>query len=77
MGMWRLVSRHPQPWYYGRTPVIDPGDGRWELYDLQADRAELNYLAAKDPKRVAAMKAAFDRWAAGCAIPEWDSSRRA
>ncbi|MHC4568526.1 MAG: arylsulfatase, partial [Planctomycetota bacterium] len=35
-GKWKLVSRHP---------------GEWELYDLEADRTELNDLAQKHPAK--------------------------
>ncbi|MHC4433322.1 MAG: sulfatase-like hydrolase/transferase, partial [Planctomycetota bacterium] len=36
-GKWKLVSRHP---------------GGWELYDLEADRTELNNLAGEHPQKV-------------------------
>lgn len=48
-GHWKLVKGSP------RAP--------WELYDLQADRTELNDLAAKEPERVEAMKTAWEVWA--------------
>ena len=48
-GNWKLVSRFP---------------GEWELYDLEADRTEMNNLAGREPKRVQQMAALYDRWAA-------------
>lgn len=36
---------------------------RWELYDLAADRTELNDLAAKQPELVKELAAAYERWA--------------
>lgn len=44
---------------------------QWELYDLEADRTESHDLAAKQPDRVQAMKAAYETWAkaTGRAIP--------
>ena len=45
MGRWKLVA--------------DGIDGPWELYDMAADRTELNDLAGKDPGRVKAMA---DQW---------------
>jgi arylsulfatase len=33
-GKWKLVSRHPDA---------------WELYNLEADRTEMNNLVAKEP----------------------------
>jgi arylsulfatase len=44
---------------------------QWELYDMEADRTELNDLAAQQPERVAAMRAAYETWAqaTGRAMP--------
>ncbi len=53
IGQWKLVKRYP----------LD-----WELYDLDADRTELNDLAAQHPARVADMGAQYDAWAARCGV---------
>ena len=53
VGKWKLVSRHP---------------GGWELYDLDADRTELNNLAAQEPERVREMTALWDAWAKRCGV---------
>lgn len=53
---WKLVSRHPD---------------RWELYDLVADRTELNNLADKDPQRVKQMAADYEKWAARANVEPW------
>jgi len=55
-GKWKLVSRHP---------------GEWELYDLEADRTELNNLAQKYPDKVAQLKAMYESWAARCGVQPW------
>ena len=47
-GKWKLVSR--------------PG-GDWELYDIEADRTELNNLAARRPGRVRELAALWGEWA--------------
>ncbi len=47
VGHWKLVS--------GRN-------GPWELYDLAADRTELNDLAGQQPERVQAMAQIFEQW---------------
>ncbi|MBI4909416.1 MAG: arylsulfatase [Acidobacteria bacterium] len=55
-GRWKLVSRHP---------------GKWELYDVEADRTEMQDLAAKQPDRVAKMSALYDQWAIRAQIEPW------
>jgi arylsulfatase A-like enzyme len=43
--------------------VMDQSLGRWELYDLTADRTETRDLAAANPNRVKAMAAEWQAWA--------------
>ena len=59
-GRWKLVSRHP---------------GGWELYDMEADRTELNDLAAKHPDKVEQLKALYGKWAARCQVQPWPVKR--
>ena len=40
-----------------------PHEPAWELYNLSEDRCELNDLAAREPGRVKAMAAEWERWA--------------
>jgi arylsulfatase A-like enzyme len=47
-GKWKLVAKENQP---------------WELYDLDADRTELNNLATKYPDKVKELAAQWDAWA--------------
>ncbi len=47
-GQWKLVSLATAP---------------WELYDMEADRLEMNDLAASQPKRVKDMSAKWEVWA--------------
>ena len=61
-GKWKLVSRFP---------------GQWELYNLQADRTELNDLAPREPARVARMTALYDRWAARTQVEPWQKVEQA
>ncbi|UCC97743.1 MAG: sulfatase-like hydrolase/transferase [Phycisphaerales bacterium] len=55
-GKWKLVSRHP---------------GGWELYDLEADRTELNNLAGEHPEKVEHLKALYEAWATRCGVQPW------
>jgi len=48
IGKWKLVALRGRP---------------WELYDLQADRTEMNNLAAQHPDRVREMVATYKAWA--------------
>jgi len=53
IGKWKLVRRYPRA---------------WELYDMDADRTELNDLASREPERVQAMAAQYDAWAKRCGV---------
>ncbi len=55
-GKWKLVSRHP---------------GGWELYDMQADRTEMNDLAADYPVIVTDLSRAYAQWAARSNVEQW------
>lgn len=53
IGKWKLVREYPKD---------------WELYDMEADRTELNDLAAQQPERVAEMKRQYEAWAQRCGV---------
>ncbi len=57
-GRWKLVALKGRP---------------WELYDIEADRAELNDLSAREPDRVARLARAWDGWAARCFVIREDA----
>lgn len=48
-GDWKLVAKGVQ--------------GKWELYNISADRTEMNDLAEKHPELVEKMAAQYDQWA--------------
>jgi len=50
-GRWKLVTYE------------QGADGRWELYDMEADRTETNDLSAKHPDRVKKMNEMWLQWA--------------
>jgi arylsulfatase A-like enzyme len=55
-GDWKLVCKYP---------------GDWELYDLGADRTELNDLSGQHPEIAAEMSALYDAWARRCHVMPW------
>ncbi len=55
-GKWKLVAAH---------------GGAWELYDLEADRTELNDLAGSHPDKVDEMKVLYEKWAKRCGVRPW------
>jgi arylsulfatase len=61
-GQWKLVSRHPEG---------------WELYDLEADRTELNNLTARYPDKVRELTTLYAAWAERCGVVPWEKLNRA
>ncbi len=59
-GNWKLVSRHR-----------DDDRAAWELYDLAADRTEMNNLAATNPRKAAELAALYEGWAARANVAPW------
>jgi arylsulfatase len=45
-----------------KAVAVDPA-GRWELYDLDADRTEMRDLAAQHPERLKQMVEQWEQWA--------------
>ena len=50
-------------------------DGAWELYNLQADRTELNDLAAQEPGRAKELAAQWQAWAKRTNVVPYPSER--
>jgi arylsulfatase len=55
-GNWKLVSRFPD---------------KWELYDLQTDRTEMNDLAEQKADKVAELKKLYEAWAGRANVADW------
>jgi len=56
-GKWKLVSRFPDA---------------WELYDLEADRTEMNNLASKNPDIAARLRGKWETWAKRAGVQPWE-----
>lgn len=56
----------------GDWKLVAPYRGQWELYDLKADRTEVNNLAKKQPERVEALAAQWQAWANRVGVVAWD-----
>jgi arylsulfatase A-like enzyme len=56
-GEWKLVSRYTNS---------------WELYNIEADRTELNNVAAEHPKEVKKLLAMYETWAKKSDVYPWD-----
>lgn len=79
-GRWKLVSYHGEQdealyqwWRFSPRWTPRTFATEWHLYDLEADRTELNDVAAEHPERVRRMAAAYDRWAARLPVRDWST----
>ena len=50
--------------------------GPWELYDVEADRTELNNLAEKMPEKVAELAERHEAWIKELTVPQVKATRR-
>lgn len=60
---WVAAAQHTFPWRQDYAPGNWDKD-KWELYNIDEDYSEANDLAAKNPQKLAEMKALFDEEAA-------------
>ena len=76
----KTVQRGPLFWEHEGSRAVRDGKwkitavyptGKWELYDIEADRTEQNNLAAEHPDRVKAMVAMWERWAKEDHVLPW------
>ncbi len=57
LGKWKLVREYPHD---------------WELYDLEADRTELNDVAGQQPDIVADLSTRWQQWADRVGVLPWE-----
>jgi arylsulfatase len=79
-GKWKLVREYIGPWAGKINPDLGddftPGQQPWELYDIEADRAELHDLASERPDVVEDLLAEYRAWADRCGVQPWDDMLR-
>ena len=69
IGKWKIVSEFPGTW---KTMYPYKNKGQWELYNVEADRTELNNLARSHPKKLAEMIRSYDQWAKRIGVVPWE-----
>jgi len=59
----------------GNWKLVAEKNESWELYDLEADRTELNDLVNERPEKVEELKKLYFAWAGRCGVLEFDDLR--
>jgi arylsulfatase len=60
----------------GKWKLVAKNKGDWELYDMEADRTELNDLAQKHPKIAEQLAAMYEGWAKRSNVAPWGSWKK-
>lgn len=72
-GKWKIVSQGPAR-NHVNVPV-NPGHEAWELYDMEADRCELNDLSVSHPDIVKELSPLWEEWLLRCSHSEGGFAR--
>jgi len=59
----------------GRYKLVSDYPGRWKLYDMEADRVELNDLSRKMPEKAKELADLWQAWADHCGVAPWNPIR--
>ncbi|MBN1673818.1 MAG: arylsulfatase [Kiritimatiellae bacterium] len=57
----------------GKWKLVSTNEKSWELYDMEADRTELNNLVTAQPERVKELDALYGQWAARVGVVPIDT----
>ena len=60
----------------GQWKLVATKNGEWELYDMEADRTELNDLSEKYPEKVRELLSLYDHWADRCGVRREEPKRK-
>jgi arylsulfatase A-like enzyme/lysophospholipase L1-like esterase len=69
-GAWKIVSEFPGTW---TTMYPYANEGRWELYNMESDRTELNNLADSNPEKLIQMIESYEKWADRVDVISWEN----
>ena len=56
----------------GRWKLVSAVGERWELYDMEQDRTELNDLYNRNESKARELEGLYDRWAERCGVLPWN-----
>ena len=74
-GRWKLTSRSHITWQlrtqYSYTGPFEPNEVRWSLYDVEADRTELQDLSLEYPEKASELAQQYHRWADRVDVIPW------
>ncbi len=59
---------------YDSWKLVAEVDGTWELYDMNADRTELNDLIDTNPEKAVRLTSLYNEWASRCGVLPWPLS---
>lgn len=68
LGKWKIVSEYPGSW---KSFYPYKKQGRWELYNMETDRTELNDLSTTHPKILKKLTAGYKQWAEHAGVIPW------
>jgi len=68
-GKWKLVSEYPGTW---STVRAYEKKGRWELYNMETDRTEMNDLVGQYPELVKSLSKEWQQWADKSMVEPWE-----
>ena len=76
-GRWKLVSYYNEVHEEMNRVGTGRRTGPWELYDLEADRTELNNLAREQPRRLRVMIDRYRAWERRVGVTDWEEILKA
>ncbi len=76
-GRWKLTCYYNEIHEEMQKVGTGKRTGGWELYDLAADRTELNDLAAEHPEKASELRRKYERWEQKVGALDWERVMKA